>query len=450
MSKVIKIKRGLDIKLQGKSELTTQQVTGSGAYGIKPTDFPNLTPKLAVKEGHVVKAGSALFWDKYKPEVKFTSPVSGKVVAVNRGERRRLLEIVVEPDTTQEYEEFKKGSPAQMSKEEVLAQLLNSGTWPFIRQRPYAIIANPADTPKAIYIQGFDTAPLAPDYAYMLRGRENDFKAGVEALKQMGATTIYLNVHLQMQTPDAYKNLDGVTTFTFDGPHPASTVGVQINNIDPINKGEIVWYIGAQEVAIIGSLFNTGQYNPTKIVAVNGASVKKPQYYATRIGEKIEQLTKGNLKEGNQRIISGNVLVGEKVTEASFLGFYDSHITVIAEGDKPEFLGWGTPGFGKLSVSRTFFSWLSPNKEYALDTNMRGGHRPFVVSGEYEKVVPMDIMPVQLLKAILVEDIDLMEQMGIYEIAEEDLALCEFVCTSKTEVQNIVRKGLDMMIKEFN
>jgi Na+-transporting NADH:ubiquinone oxidoreductase subunit A len=449
MSKVIKIKKGLDIKLKGRPEKTLQNAAQAETYALKPTDFPGLTPKLAVKVDQEVKVGTPLFFDKYAPEVKFTSPVSGKVVSINRGERRRILEVVVQPQGEEQFESFTKADPSTLGKEEIREQLLQSGLWPSIRQRPYAVIANAADTPKNIYITTFDSAPLAPDYNFVMDGRAKSFQAGVDALAKLTDGAVRITTDADADVSDVFK-ANNAEHYGFSGPHPKGAVGVQIHHIEPINKGDVVWYVNAQEVAAIGDLFLEGKYNTDRVVALVGDQVNAPKYFKTKVGAQVKSVVSGELKEVKNRIISGSPITGESVAKDSYIGFYDAQITVLEEGDQAEFMGWGTPGFGKWSLSRTFFSWLTPNKEFQLNTNMRGGHRPFVVTGEYDRVVPMDILPVQLLKAILIEDIDLMEQLGIYEVAEEDFALCEVVCTSKTEVQKLVRTGLDLMRKEMS
>ncbi|MCF8370778.1 MAG: Na(+)-translocating NADH-quinone reductase subunit A [Bacteroidales bacterium] len=448
MSKTIKIRKGLDIKLKGKAEKTLQTVEQSDFYAIKPTDFPGLTPKMDVKVGDEVKAGSPLFHDKYKENVLFTSPVSGKVSAINRGERRRILEIVVEADGKQEFEAFTHGDAGTMSREQIKDNLLKSGLWPFIRQRPYGIVANPADVPKSIHISGFDSAPLAPDMDFILQNQMSEFQKGIDALAKLTDGKVHLNLNGE-NTASPLKKTNAVEQTLFEGPHPAGNVGIQIHHIEPINKGDIVWYINPQDVVFVGRLFETGHYNVERIVALAGSEVTKPQYYRTMMGASIEPLVSKNVADGDLRYISGNVLTGTHIPKNGFIGFYDSLITVIPEGNYYEMFGWALPGIGKYSTSRSFFSWLTPNKEFKVDSNFHGGERAFVMSGEYDKVFPMDILPVPLIKAILAEDIDKMEQLGIYEVIEEDMALCEFVCTSKIEVQSILRKGLELMIKEL-
>ncbi|MBA7513549.1 Na(+)-translocating NADH-quinone reductase subunit A [subsurface metagenome] len=450
MSDKITIKRGLDIRLKGKAEKIFVKAGMAELFGVKPTDFHGLMPKLAVKVGDIVKAGSVLFYDKYQPEMKFTSPVSGQVQTINRGERRRILEVIVKPDDAIEYESFEKEEPSALSREKVIKNILDSGLWPAIRQRPYNVIAKPDETPKSIFISAFDTVPLAPDYDFIVKGMEKEFQAGVDSLIKLCGGKVHLNVDSEYPPSSVFTQAQGVQINRFKGPHPSGNVGTQIHFIDPVNKGDIVWTIAPQDVIAIGRLFMYGQYDASRIIALTGSEVLKPKYYKTIAGCCIRSITEENIKEGNVRYISGNVLTGTKVTKNGFLGYYDSQITVIPEGDQYEFMGWLSPGFDKYSISYSFWSWLLPRKEYKINTNIKGGKRSLMITGSFEKVFPMDIYPMQLLKAIIIEDIDLMEKLGIYEVAEEDFALCEFVDTSKTNIQEIVRKGLDLMIKEMN
>ena len=452
MSKVIKIKKGLDIRLKGGAEKVCVTTEQARLFAVKPPDFVGITPKMLVKPEHEVKAGTPLFYDKYHPEVLFTSPVSGIVKEVVRGERRRILEVVIEAGEKQEYESFPKADPSGMEAEEVKAILLKSGLWPVIVQRPYGITADPETKPKAIFISGFDSAPLAPDYDLILKNQDKSFATGIEALKKLTDGKLHLSLKSGYPVASAFADLPGVEYHYFTGPHPAGNVGIQINHIDPINKGDVVWTVNPQHVNLIGRLFTDGRLNLETVVALAGSKVAKPKYYRTQLGASVSSIIKGALSDGelSPRIISGNVLTGTKITENGFLGFYDSLISVIPEGDYYEMFGWAMPGLKKFSNTRAFFSWLSPGRKWDIDTNLKGGKRAFVMTGEYEKVLPMDILPVHLLKAILVEDIDKMEQLGIYEVLEEDLALCEFVCTTKIEVQDILRKGLDLLRKEMS
>lgn len=448
MPKVIKIKKGLNIKLKGKAEKILEQAERPDLFAVKPPDFEGIMPKLINKQGSHVDVGSPLFFDKYHQNVVFTSPVSGTVSTINRGERRRILEVVIEADQKDNYIEFGKADPLSLTRQQIIDKLLKSGLWPYIRQRPYGVIANPEDNPKAIHISGFDTAPLASDPDFLVSGQEQDFQTGINVLSQLTDGKIHLNLNVAYPPSKVFTGADKVQLNYFQGPHPAGSVGVQIHHIDPINKGDIVWYAYPQDIIMIGRLFEHGIYDPTRIIALTGSEVENPRYYRTANGASIKPLTSGNIKSKNVRCISGNVLTGSKINANGYLGFYDSQITIIPEGDHYEMFGWAKPGINKFSHSSAFLSALFPKEEYVLDTNLNGGRRAYVMTGQYEKVTPMDIFPVQLIKAIMVEDIDLMENLGIYEVTEEDLALCEFVCTSKVEVQSILREGLNLIRKE--
>jgi Na+-transporting NADH:ubiquinone oxidoreductase subunit A len=449
MSEVIKIRRGLDIKLKGKADKIFIKAPRSKTYSVKPVDFTSLTPKIVAKPCAEVKVGSTLFYDKYHPEIKYASPVSGIVQKIVRGERRRIIAIIVEDDGKDTAETFKQGDPSSMSREQIVENLLESGLWPTIKQRPNGVVASPKDEPKAIFISGFDTAPLASDYDYIMKETEKEFQVGINALAKLTDGKIHLGLDARYPAAKAYENAKNVERHYFKGPHPIGNVGIQIHKISPVNKGEKVWTIKPFDVVTIGRLFLTGKYDPSTIVALCGSEVEKPVYYKLIRGAEVETIVRDNLKQDNVRMISGNVLTGRKISMEGHIGYSDNQVTVIPEGDYYEMFGWITPGLKKFSVSRSFFSWLTPNKEYRLDTNLHGGERAFVMTGEYEKVFPMDIYPVPLLKSIMVEDIDKMEQLGIYEVIEEDMALCEFVCTSKTPVQSILRNGLTMLRKEL-
>lgn len=449
MSKTVKLRKGFDIKMKGAADRIFFQNPMPDSVALKPTDFVGLSAKLAVKEGDKVLAGDPLFVDKFRPEVNFVSPVSGTVSAINRGARRALLSIVVTPDQEIEYKKFEAGNLDSLSREQVVSTMLAAGVWPFVKQRPYDIIANPEDKPKAIHISAFDTAPLAPDYTYALEESAEDFQIGVNALKKLTDGAVNLNIFKEGRAKTTFTQIQGVEQNFFEGPHPAGNVGVQIHHIDPINKGEVVWVVNPQDVVIIGRLFSKGIFDARVVVALTGM-VKNPRYYKTILGTSIKSFLNAESINDDMRVISGNVLTGTKLGKDDYISFYDSQVTVIEEGNKPTFMGWLAPGFGKYSFSRAFFSWLRPNKEFSLNTNYNGGARAFVFTGVYEQVLPMDIYPMQLLKAILAEDIDKMEQLGIYEVVPEDFALCEFVCPSKIEIQTILRNGLDMIRKEFN
>ncbi len=448
---VINIKRGLDIKMSGRAEKIFVQATRAKTCAIKPPDWHGLTPKIIPKLCDPVRVGTPIFYDKYHPEIKFTSPVSGILSEIRRGARRRIIEVVLEDDGKVSAEKFTQADPSDLSREEVIKNLLDSGLWPAIRRRPYSVIAQPDKPPKSIFISGFDTAPLAPDYDFILKDAEDEFQWGVNALRRLTDGKVHLSLDGRYPSVKTLTNLTGVEIHRFKGPHPAGNVGVQINKLDPINKGEVVWVVKPQDVVAIGRLFNTGKYDPSVIIALTGSRVKKPQYYKTIRGTHMGSILEDQLMEGENRVISGNVLNGQQISGTEgFLGFFDSQVTVIPEGNYYELFGWIKPGFRKFSMSSSFASsWLAPNRSHELDTNYHGGERAFVMTGQYEKVVPMDIYPQQLLKSILVNDIDKMEQLGIYEVDEEDLALCEFVCTSKTPVTRILREGLRSIRKEM-
>ncbi len=449
MSDTIKIKRGVDIKLQGKAEQLYANVDFPETFAIKPTDFPGVRCKLAVREGDEVKAGTPLLFNKDREAIKFTSPVSGEVVEVIRGAKRKLLAVKVLADKEIRYEDFGSADPKSLDGEAVKSKLLSSGCWPFIKQRPYNIVANPERAPRAIYISGFDSAPLAPDMDFVVHGQEKEFQTGIDALSQLTEGKIHLGLNAQSKPSAVFTNAKGVEITYFKGPHPAGNVGTQIHHLNPINKGEVVWTIAPQDVIIIGRLFLSGKFDAGRNVAVTGAQVEKPRYHKVLLGTSVKNMLSGNLKGDNNRIISGNVLTGEKIDTEGYLGFYEHQLTVIPEGDKDEFFGWIAPNLNKFSTHRTLFSWMQPNKRYNLDTSMNGEERAFVVTGEYEKVFPFDIYPMQLIKAIMIGDIEAMENLGIYEVAEEDFALCEVTCTSKIPVQAKVREGLDLMLKEL-
>ncbi len=450
MSNDIKIKKGLDIKLKGEAEKATENAIISNYCTLMPEDFHGVIPKLLVKVGAKVKAGEAVFHDKSNEAVKFTSPVSGEVIEILRGEKRRILAIKLQADKEQVYQDFGKFDVHSANGEAVKAHLLASGCWPFIKQRPYDIIAKPDRTPKAIFISGYASSPLAADLDYILKGKEAELQAAVIALGKLTQGKVHVSVGKNNTSPLA--GLSGITLHKVSGPHPSGNVGTLINKIDPVNKGEVVWTINAPDLVVIGELLLTGKFNAERIVALAGSSIKKPRYFKTKIGSEIATMVYDNGidKDSNDRIISGNVLTGKQVKPDGYLDYYSNVITVIPEGDDYEFFGWNKPVFNKISTSRALtFSWMTPNKKYELDTNTNGEHRAFVLTGNYEEVFPLDIYPLQILKACMYSDLDEMEALGMYEVAPEDFALTEFVCVSKQPHQEIIRKGLDVMIKEI-
>lgn len=452
MSKTISLKKGLDIRLIGEAEKITSDSPRSRYYAVRPTEFHGLTPKLLVKVGDTVKAGTKIFFDKYNESIAYASPVSGKVSDVVRGDKRRILSVIIEADDVDTYETSNLPNPNSASSEDVKSALLASGLWPLIKQRPFDVIADPNNAPKAIYISSFDTAPLAPDYDYILHGRKEEFQTGINVLKHLTKGSVHLGMNGKAKQDEVFTTAQNVIKTAFRGKHPAGNVGVQIHHTNPINKGEYVWVVNAQDVAIIGRYFNTGKFDISRTVALTGSEVKSPKYYRIIPCAQMSSLANGNTKQiTEERIISGNALCGTKESIESFLGFYDNQVTVLPEGNQMKFLlteGWLSPGLNKFSNSRLYPTFLFPNKKYRLDTNLNGEDRGFVVTGELEKVFPFDIFPMQLVKAAMTEDIDLMENLGIYEIAPEDFALCEFVCTSKINIQDEIRAGLDLIKKE--
>ena len=449
MANVIKLRKGLDINLKGKAAEQVVAVKEPGFYSLVPDDFTGVTPKVVVKEQEYVMAGGPLFIDKNHPEVKFVSPVSGVVTSVERGARRKVMNIVVEAAKEQDYVEFGKMEPAKMNAQQVKEALLNAGLFAFIRQRPYDVIADPNVNPKAIFVSAFDSSPLAPDFELALKGEEANFQTGLDALAKMAKTYLSIRVNQKSAALTAAKNVE---INVFDGPHPAGNVGVQINHLSPVVKGEAVWTIGAEAVLFIGRLMNTGRVDFTRTVAVTGSEVLKPAYCKLKVGALLTDVFKGNVTAGKElRYISGNVLTGKKISANGYLGAFHSQLSVIEEGnDTHEMLGWIMPRFNQFSTSHSYFSWLMGKKEYSFDARIKGGERHMIMSNEYDRVFPMDIFPEYLVKAIIAGDIDRMEALGIYEVAPEDFALCEFVCSSKVEVQRIVRAGLDMLRAEMN
>jgi Na+-transporting NADH:ubiquinone oxidoreductase subunit A len=451
MGKFIRLKKGFTINLVGKATPKVVEVEQPETFVIKPTDFFGIyMPKPVVKEGDNVKAGTPLFHDKKHENVMYASPVSGEVVEIKRGEKRKLLEIKILADKKVECESFKKYSVseiANLSVGDLKEQLLKSGVWPNLVQRPFGVVADPGVTPKAIHISVFDTHPLAPDYSILFKGQDQFFQVGVDILKKLTSGAVHINTHATSEIAPVFSQVKGAEVNKFSGPHPVGCVGVQIHHIDPINKGQVVWTINPTGVIQIGKLFLSGMYDSSKLVAVTGSEVKTPQYYKTYTGASVKKFLENNLNSDNVRVISGNPLTGTAIGKDGHIGFFDNQVSVIPEGDYAEFVGWITPGEKKLSFHRSvgLFSFLSPNKDRVVDTNTHGEPRAFVQSGIFEQVTPMDIYPTFLLKSILAEDIDEMEALGIYEVIEEDLALCEFVDVSKHKVQEILREGLELV-----
>ena len=447
MANVIKLRKGLDINLKGKANFETIRRIDSSEIALVPDSFGGVMPKVIVREGDCVKAGEALFVDKKYPEMKFASPVSGTVKAVVRGDRRKVLYVKVKADETQQFVDFGIKDIANLDGRAIKEALLASGLFSFIQQLPYAVTTTPDTMPKAIFVSAFRDMPLASDFEVELKGNEKDFQTGLTALSKIQKTYLGLSVH---QTASALVNAKDVEINVFDGKCPAGNVGVQVNHIDPINKGEVVWTIDPAAVIFFGRLFNTGKVDLRRVIAVAGSEVKNPSYAEILVGTPLSKVLDGQLKSTEHvRIINGNPLTGRKTTLEDFVGAHTSEVTVIPEGDDVnEFLGWILPRTNLFSVSKSYFSWLMGKKTYNLDARIKGGERHMIMSGEYDKVLPMDIYGEYLIKAIIAGDIDKMEQLGIYEVSPEDFAVAEFVDSSKLELQKIVRNGLDMLRKE--
>ena len=448
---MIKIKKGIDIHLVGEAKKEVRNYEPQ-IFAIKPHDFIGVIPKLHVAEGDEVKVGTVLFHDKKNEDVFFASPVSGKVKEVVRGEKRVILKVVVESDGKYEAIDFGKADPAKLSRNEVIEKMVQSGTWTMLRQRPYSTIARIQDMPKCIVVSLFDTAPMAPDNNFIIANQMEAVKAGAEALAKLTDGKVYLNVNTE-ETKTALEALKfsakNIDVNVFQGPHPAGNVSTQLNVLSPINKGETVWYTYAQNLISIGNLFLTGNYDSRRIFAFTGSEVKEPVYYATRIGADLSGLY-NNISSENVRIISGNVLTGTKINGNNVLGYYDTQVSVIPEGDHYQLFGWLAPNFKKFTSTNTMGASLCKKSRKVLDTNLNGGVRPLIMTGNFEKVFPFDIYPMQLIKACIIKDIDQMEELGIYEIDAEDFALCEVIDPSKTPIQQIIREGLELLRKEMN
>ena len=446
----ITIKKGLDIKMKGVPNKIIAEGNLSKSFAIKPSDFPNLTPKLLVKEGDSVKCGSPIFCDKYNDVIVFVSPASGVVDKIIRGDKRRILAVTITSDEKFTQLNSKAKDFSKLDRAELKTDLLKSGLWPFLRMRPIDIIARPEDNPKSIFISSFDTNPLSPDYDFIMHNKSAEFNAGLELLNMLTDGSVHLQI--RNNSDEVFLNAKNVKTHLVKGPHPSGNVGVQMHEIDPINKGEVVWYINPQDVMILGRYSLTGAYDANKVISIGGENVNSPKYVKTISGSSIESILEGVEVKENSRLISGNPLTGLKVEKDNYLGFYHHQLTVLPEGNEYKFFlseGWLSLGFNRFSASKSYPTWLMPkSKTYQFDTNLNGEERSFVVSGQYEKVFPFDIYPVQLIKSIITNDIEKMENLGIYEVSPEDFALCEFVCTSKINIQEIVRNGLDLVYKE--
>ncbi len=445
MHKKVKVSKGLNIKLKGKAKEQLAEAPRSDMYAVRPVEFYGINPRLMVKPGDHVDVGDPIFYHKYNDKIKFTSPVSGTVEDVVRGERRKILKILINPDPKDQYRQFMVKSPQEASREEILDVLLESGLFPVFKQRPYDVIAKPEDKPKAIFISAFDSAPLGVNYDFILSDKLKDFQTGIDALKKL-TDKIYLIV--DNNSASKLENIEGVEIIKAEGPHPAGNPSVHIEKFEPIAKGDRLWVVNPAHVAQIGNLFNTGTYKPEKTVALAGSMIKEPKYYKIIPGADLTNLLKQVMKEGEARIISGNVLTGANITEDPFLNFYDNEISVIPLGKKSRFLGW-MPFLGENRKSFYRFNLLPINKELELDANLFGEERAFVMTEEFDSVMPLDIYPVHLLKAALLGDVEKMETLGILEVAPEDFSLIDYISSSKLDAQYIIRKGLDIMQVEM-
>ena len=448
MSLKFNLKKGFDINLDGNAIEEIGSEVKSNSFAIKPTDFINITrPKLLVDVGDDVKAGTPVVYDKLSENIMYCSPVSGEVIDIIRGDKRRLEEIRILPDKTNKFLNHKKYSEKEiqkLSREDIIDNLTRSGVWPNLIQRPFGLVADSEVEPKSIHISFFDSSPLAPNYSFIYKEELENIEFGLLVLSKLTNGKIHLNHNsesIKYFKNDKYQNNE------FSGPHPSGNVGVQIHHIDPVNKNDIVWSTTPAGLIQIGKLFSKGIYDASKIISLAGSSVEKPMYYKCLSGFSVNDIISKNVSDENVRVISGNVLTGTSIGNEGYLGFYDNMITVIPEGNNHAFLGWIMPVINKLSFQRAFglLSFLNPNKKYKLDTNTNGELRAFVQSGVFEKVLPMDILPTYLFKSILANDYDEMEELGIYELVEEDVALCEFVDVSKNEIQKLLRTGLNML-----
>tara|TARA_B100000900_G_scaffold10853_1_gene8964 strand:+ start:62 stop:1393 length:1332 start_codon:yes stop_codon:yes gene_type:complete len=440
----IVVKKGLDLKLVGKPSHKIEQAKLSEDFSVYPTDFHGIFPKLVIKENDSVKAGDILFYDKNSEKVKFVSPVSGKIKEILRGDRRKVLEIKIKAEKDISYKKIKKLKSENPS--EIIDYLLENGLWTYIKQRPYDIIADPESNPKEIFISGFDSSPLSANYDFITKDQKENIVEAINLLSRLTKGSI--NISLRKESNSFLRELNGVIIHNVSGPHPAGNLSTIINRVSPINKGDIVWTLNLPDLAIIGNTILNGKFSPERVVALVGSSFLEPKYIKLLSGSNISNLM--SLNNDNTRIISGNVLTGTKIDPKGHLRHYSNEITAIPEGNDYDLFGWAKPMFEKFSISRALtFSWLFPNKKYDLNTNTNGEHRAFVVTGSFEEVFPLDIYPMQILKACMYKDLDEMEALGMYEVSPEDFALTEFICVSKQPHQNIIREGLDLMKKEI-
>ena len=471
MPETIRIRKGLDLPIGGAADLRLTDARNIVTYAVKPTDFVGLTPQLLVEEGDAVNQGAPLFCDKRDRRIRFTSPVSGQVKAIVRGEKRRLLRVEVQAD-------FKPSPPLPLPKtaDDIKATMLECGLWTMMRQRPFGVVANPDDKPKAVFVSGFDSAPLAPDDDFVMQGREEAFTKGLEAIAQLTDGQVHVCFRPGQRLAQLLQNRTSkqLRIHFVKGPHPAGNIGTQIAHIDPIDKGDVVWTMKLQDVAVLGALVTKGIYRPERVIALAGPQLANPHYYRVINGACVASILEGQLpnlhypsmmtedRKAANRVISGNILSGTQIEPDGFIGAYDDLLSVLPEGDHYDFMGWLMPGVRKYSFSRTFLSGFMPKSTFKPlgmqpnrfldfwkhDTNTHGDVRPLVFTGNFERVFPFDIFPTQLIKACMVGDMELMENLGIYEVEPEDFALCELIDISKTDIQPIIREALERLRKE--
>ena len=449
MSNDIRIKNGLTINLKGAAQCITKNAAHPISVSLNPSDFHLIIPKMVVKVGDKVNRGDTVFYSKKNESIKFCSPVDGTVHDIVRGAKRKIIEIIIKSTSVKNKSTHKAVNFEKLSPEKIKEIILNSGCWPFIKQRPYDIIANPSDTPKSIFISAFNTAPISANLSFILNDQQDEFKLGIEVLRKLSDGPI--NICVEKNESSFINEIDNVNIHSISGPHPSANVGVHIHHIDPINSGDRVWTMGAEDVAILGRFFSQGIYNPVRTIAIAGPPVKSPKYYKTIVGAELKEIIDdcGVNDLQSLRFINGDVLTGRKVEYDNYLGFYNNTVSVLREGNNYRMFGWMPFVNNEVpSAYKTSFSWLFPKKKYDLDTNLNGEERAFVVTGEMEKVFPMDIYPMQLLKECMAENIEKMESLGIYEVAPEDFSLIDYSSSSKIEAQYIIRKGLDLMISE--
>ena len=450
--KVIYLKRGHDILLEGVPQTPIEEASNITRYAVQPPNFLGISPipKIMVEIGDSVVAGQPIFFDKKAPDIKYVAPVSGEVIAINRGEKRSIAEVVILADKEQQYGEYPDFDIINGTREELVSYLMEGGLWPFIRQRPFNVIPDPEDVPSNIFISTFDTAPLAPDLNLVVEGKAAAFQAGLDVLKRLTSGSVHLGLNAKGENPPSpvFTEAKGVEKHWFHGAHPAGNVGVQIHHIAPVDNKHKAWTLDVQAVITLGNVFLEKRFNAERIVALTGAELKEPKYVRTKIGVNIEELLQGNLKEGNNRIVSGDVLSGQQKSANGFLNAFDDQVTVLEEGDYYEPFGWLLPLSPRPSISGSYPNGLFPDLKFTADTNTHGEQRAFVVTGQYESVLPMDVYPQHLMKAIIINDFERIEGLGIYELVEEDIALAEFACTSKQPLQKILRDGIQYMIEQ--